>query len=159
MLERVPGARSKVLVIAASVVAVVGLVIGGIAWAASRSHVVQADDSGQVRLYSGLPYSFLGLTLMDDGQPLGISARAVNAAEPSALDQGVQGEGESVALAARLMWHYGMPSVWAAPTPAPTPVTAPAKAAPKKTAKQTAKQTAAQKAAAAKARAAARKRG
>ena len=159
VLERVPGARSKVLIIAASVVAVVGLVIGGIAWAASRSHVVQADDSGQVRLYSGLPYSFLGLTLMDDGQPLGISARAVNAAEPSALDQGVQGEGESAALAARLMWHYGMPSAWPAPTPAPTPVPAPAKAAPKKTTKQTARQTAAQRAAAARARAAARKRG
>ena len=112
-----------------------------------------------MRLYSGLPYSFLGLTLMDDGQPLGISARAVNAAEPSALDQGVQGEGESAALAARLMWHYGMPSAWPAPTPAPTPVPASAKAAPKKTTKQTARQTAAQRAAAARVRAAARKRG
>jgi protein phosphatase len=153
VLERVPGARSRVLIIAASVVAVIALVIGGIAWAASRSHVVQADDSGQVRLYSGLPYSFLGLTLMDDGQPLGISARVVNAAEPSALDQGVQGEGESAALAARLMWRYGIPSQWTAPTvvvtPAPTPV------APKKPAAR----TKAQKAAAAKARAAARKRG
>jgi protein phosphatase len=151
VLERVPGARSRVLIIAASVVAVIALVIGGIAWAASRSHVVQADDSGQVRLYSGLPYSFLGLTLMDDGQPLGISARVVNAAEPSALDQGVQGEGESAALAARLMWRYGIPSQWTAPTVA----VAPAPAAPKK---PTAR-TKAQKAAAAKARAAARKRG
>ena len=143
------------LVIAASVVAVIGLVIGGIAWAASRSHVVQADDSGQVRLYSGLPYSFLGLTLMDDGQPLGITAQSVNAAEPNALDQGVQGEGESAALAARLMWRYGIPSQWAAPSAAPTPAPAPAK--PKATPKTP--QTKAQKAAAAKARAAARKRG
>jgi protein phosphatase len=151
VLERVPGARSKVLIIAASVVAVIALVIGGIAWAASRSHVVQADDSGQVRLYSGLPYSFLGLTLMDDGQPLGISARVVNAAEPGALDQGVQGEGESAALAARLMWRYGSPSQWTAPTVAVTPKPA----APRKPAAR----TKAQKAAAAKARAAARTRG
>lgn len=152
VLERVPGARSKVLIIAASAVAFIALIIGGIAWAASRSHVVQADDSGQVRLYSGLPYSFLGLTLMDDGQPLGISARAVNAAEPSALDQGVQGEGESTALAARLMWRYGIPAQWTAPTVAVAP--APRRASPRKPAARTKAQKAA-----AKARAAARARG
>ena len=153
VLERVPGARSKALIIAASVVAVIGLVIGGIAWAGSRSHVVQSDDAGQVRLYAGLPYAFLGLTLMDDGQPLGINARAVAAAEPTALEQGVQGEGESTALAARLMWRYGVPYDWALPKAAPPPPPAPAPG------KKSAKQTKAQKAAAAKARAAARKLG
>lgn len=140
VLERVPPGRSKVLLIAAAVVAVIGLVIGGIGWAASRSHVVQADEAGQVRLYAGLPYSFLGLSLMDEGRPLGIAAATVQAEEPTALEQGVQGEGEATALAARLVWRDGMPTDWPVPSAAPA-------------------QTAAQKAAAAKARAKARTQG
>ncbi len=155
VLERVPVHRSKLLVIGTGVLAVIVLLFGAIAWANSRSHVVRADDQGQVRLYSGLPYSVLGISLTDDGQPLGITAAVVRTREPSALDSGVQGEGEATVLAARLMWRYGIPTQWpmpsAAPTTAPTP-------APRGKATAT-KQTAAQKAAAAKARAKARKRG
>ncbi len=155
VLERVPVHRSKLLVIGAGVLAVTVLLFGAIAWANSRSHVVRADDQGQMRLYSGLPYSVLGISLTDDGQPLGITAAVVRTREPSALDSGVQGEGEATVLAARLMWRYGIPTQWpmpsAAPTTAPTP-------APRGKATAT-KQTAAQKAAAAKARAKARKRG
>ena len=94
---------------------VVGLLIGATAWAASRSHVVQADEQGQVRLYEGLPYAPLGISLMDEGRTLGVPASLVQADDPSALDQGIQGEGEATALATRLIWHYGMPQQWKVP--------------------------------------------
>lgn len=115
VLERVQTTRSKLLLAGAAVLVVAGLIIGFTAWAASRSHVVRADDAGQVRLYAGLPYSALGVSLLDDGRPLGVNARAVVADDPSALDQGIQGEGEATALATRLIWHYGMPQTWTVP--------------------------------------------
>jgi PPM family protein phosphatase len=117
VLERVPTARSRLLLAGAVVVVMAGLVVGGLAWAASRSHVVQADDAGQVRLYAGLPYSPLGIPLSDEGRPLGIPAATVTAGEPEALDRGLQGEGEATALAARLVWRHGMPQEWKVPAP------------------------------------------
>lgn len=115
VLERVPTARSKLLIAGAGVLVVAGVIMGLTAWAASRSHVVRADDAGQVRLYAGLPYSPLGIPLMDDGRPLGVPARDVTAEDASALDQGIQGEGEATALATRLIWRYGMPQQWKVP--------------------------------------------
>ena len=156
VLEHVPRARSKMLLIVAAVIVVVGFIVGGVAWASSRSHVVQADDSGQLRLYNGLPYSPLGISLLSDGQVIGVPAAAVLAEEPSALEEGVQGEGEATALAVRLAWHYGIPTTWESPSAAPVPVATPAK---KKTAKTSPNATAAQKKKAAAAQAAARKRG
>lgn len=120
VLERVHTTRSRVLIAGVAGLVVIGVAAGGLAWASSRSHVVQADGSGQVRLYGGLPWSPVGISLLDDGVSLGIPAAAVLAAEPFVLDQGVQGEGEATALAARLMWRYGMPAEWAIPQVAPT---------------------------------------
>jgi hypothetical protein len=77
--------------------------------------VVQADDAGQVRLYAGLPYAPLGISLMDDGRPLGVPASVVRAENAAALDQGILGEGEAVALATRLIWRHGMPQQWKVP--------------------------------------------
>lgn len=115
VLERVPTGRSRLMLIGAAVLLIIGLVIGGGTWAASRSHVVQADDAGQVRLYAGLPYTLLGISLMDDGRPLGVPARVVRNEDAPALDQGILGEGEAVALATRLIWRYGMPQQWKVP--------------------------------------------
>jgi serine/threonine protein phosphatase PrpC len=115
VLERVPTGRSRLLLIGAAVLLLIGLVIGGTTWAASRSHVVQADDAGQVRLYAGLPYAPLGISLMDEGRPLGVPASVVRAEDATALDQGILGEGEAVALATRLIWRHGMPQQWKVP--------------------------------------------
>jgi len=115
VLERVPTTRSRILLAGTAVLVVAGLLAGGIAWLSSRSHVVQADDAGQVRLYAGLPYAPLGIALSDTGRPLGVPASAVQAEDPQALDQGVQGEGEAVALATRLIWRHGMPQQWKVP--------------------------------------------
>lgn len=120
VLERVHTTRSVVLIVAVAALAAIGIVAGGLSWAASRSHVVRADESGRIRLYEGLPWSPLGISLLDEGRSLGIPAAAVLAAEPSALDQGVQGEGEATALAARLIWRYAMPTDWAVPQVPPT---------------------------------------
>ena len=121
VLERVPTARSKLLIAGAAVLAVAGIIMGLTVWAASRSHVVQADEAGQVRLYAGLPYSPLGMSLLDDGRPLGVPARVVEAEDASALDQGIKGEGEATALATRLIWRYGMPQEWKVPQPGGRP--------------------------------------
>jgi PPM family protein phosphatase len=115
VLERVPTARSKILIAGAAVLVVAALIVGGTAWAASRSHVVQADDRGQVRLHAGLPYSPLGIALLDTGRPLGVPAALVQADDGAALEQGIQGEGEATALATRLIWRYGMPQQWKVP--------------------------------------------
>jgi hypothetical protein len=55
-----------------------------------------------------------------------VDADTVRAAEPEALSTGVRGQGEAVALAARLAWSYGVPqppALEAPPEPAgpPTP--------------------------------------
>jgi hypothetical protein len=115
VLERVPTARSKILIAGAAVLVVAAAIVGATAWAASRSHVVQADEQGQVRLYAGLPYSPLGISLIDSGRPLGVPAALVTADDATALDQGIQGEGEATALATRIIWHYGMPQQWKVP--------------------------------------------
>lgn len=115
VLEEVPTTRSRLLVAGAAVLVVAAIAVGAVAWAASRSHVVQADDAGQVRLYSGLPYAPLGIALSDTGRPLGVPASVVVAEDPSALDQGVQGEGEATALATRLIWRHGLPQQWNVP--------------------------------------------
>jgi serine/threonine protein phosphatase PrpC len=121
VLEEVPTTRSRILLAGAAVLVVALVAVGAIAWAASRSHVVQADDAGQVRLYAGLPYAPLGIALSDDGRPLGVPASVVQAEDPQALEQGVQGEGEAVALAARLIWRHGMPQQWQVPRIGGTP--------------------------------------
>ncbi len=115
VLERVPTTRSRILIAGAAALVIAGIIVGATAWAASRSHVVRADDAGQVRLYAGLPYSPLGIPLMDDGRPLGVPAAVVQADDASALDQGIQGEGEATALATRLIWRHGMPQHWKVP--------------------------------------------
>lgn len=115
VLQRVPATRSRVLAAGVAVLAVGAIAAGAIAWAASRSHVVQADDAGQVRLYAGLPYAPLGISLSDTGRPLGVPAAVVAAEDPSALEQGVQGEGEATALATRLIWRHGLPQQWKVP--------------------------------------------
>lgn len=115
VLERVPTRRSRILLAGVAGLVILGLAIGGIAWAGSRSHVVRADDDGQVRLYTGLPYAPLGISLTDDGRPLGVSAAAVRDEEPEVLDQGVQGEGAATVVAARLIWRHGMPQEWKVP--------------------------------------------
>ena len=115
VLERVPTATSRILLAGAAVLVIAGVIAGATAWAASRSHVVQADEAGQVRLYAGLPYSPLGIALMDDGRPLGVPAAVVTAEDADALEQGIQGEGEATALATRLIWRYGMPQQWKVP--------------------------------------------
>lgn len=121
VLERVPTARSKILIAGAAVLVVAAGIVGATAWAASRSHVVQADEQGQVRLYAGLPYSPLGISLIDTGRPLGVPAALVRADDAAALEQGIQGEGEATALATRLIWHYGMPQQWKVPRTGGTP--------------------------------------
>lgn len=121
VLEQVPTTRSRILLAGAGLLTVGLVAVGAIAWAASRSHVVQADDAGQVRLYAGLPYAPLGIALSDTGRPLGIPASVVQAEDPQALDQGVQGEGEAVALATRLIWRHGMPQQWQVPRVGPRP--------------------------------------
>jgi hypothetical protein len=68
-----------------------------------------------VRLYAGLPYSPLGISLLDTGRPLGVPAALVQADDGAALEQGIQGEGEATALATRLIWRYGMPQQWKVP--------------------------------------------
>lgn len=91
--------------------AVLALVAGAASWVGSRSYFVDADGSGQVRVFHGLPFDLGGLSLHTSGQPIGVPASVVRASEPGVLDHGLKGEGEAIQLAGRLLWQYGLPAI------------------------------------------------
>jgi hypothetical protein len=78
-----------------------------------------------VQVTNGLGWGLFGQDLSRAWQETSVDAGTVRAAEPRALSTAVHGQGEAVALAARLAWTYGVPQPAAleAPEPArpPTP--------------------------------------
>src|SRR5262245_31338535 len=108
--------RWKPVVAAAAVV--VALAVGAVAWIASRSYAVEESPDGNVQVVHGLPFDVLGIDLSSSWQEIGVSAEAVRAAEPDALSQGAQGQGEAVGDAAGLVWRYALPETPAVRTPA-----------------------------------------
>jgi PPM family protein phosphatase len=132
VLERVPRRRRGRLrpAILAGVV-VIAIVIGAVAWVASRTYVVEPSPNGNVQVAHGLPFDVAGVELNSAWQEVNVSADAVRAADPDALSSSARGQGEAVELAAGLVWRFGLPE-----TPAvrePQPERAPAPAAPEAT--------------------------
>lgn len=85
-------------------------VTGAVAWVGSRTFVVEASPGGQVRVAHGLPVSIGPLDLSSPWQDTGVPADPVRA--DRAADFGAaRGQGEAVAVAARLVWRYGLPEI------------------------------------------------
>jgi PPM family protein phosphatase len=108
VLERV-GRRRRVRpgpVIAGAVV-LVALAVGAVAWISSRSYAVEASSDGDVQVSHGLDAA--GLDLSSPWQEIAVSADAVRAADPGALSSDMRGQGEAVAIAAGLVWRFGLP--------------------------------------------------
>lgn len=128
LLERAQKRRSRIAPVLAAILAVLVIAGGALAWVASRSYTLEAAPDGTVRVSHGLPLSVLGRDLSVDWQGTGVAAEVVRANEPGALSSSARGQGEAVALAAGLVWRYGVsqPPVIQAPdvTPGPTPKTA-----------------------------------
>ena len=129
VLEPAGRRRSKVVPVLTGVLVVLALVVGGVAWVASRTYTVQAGPDDTVIVAHGLPVSVLGRDLATDWQDTGVPAGPVRASQPGALSSTARGQGEAVARAADLVWRFGVgdPPVLEAPeTPrtAPTPPTA-----------------------------------
>jgi hypothetical protein len=109
--------------------AAVGLLViagGAIAWVSSRSYGLEEGPDGTVLVTNGLDWSLLGQDLASTWQDTGVDAGAVRAAEPQALSTAVHGQGEAVALAARLAWNYGVPQPPALEAEPTTPANPPA---------------------------------
>lgn len=85
------------------------LVVGAVAWIASRSYVLTESDEGTVQLDNGFPFEILGLSFAVTWQDTGISAAPVNEADPDALDGGARGQGEAVAETVGVVLAYGLP--------------------------------------------------
>ena len=115
---------------AAAVVLV--LVVGAVAWIASRTYGVEESPAGRVQVVHGLPFDVAGIDLSSDWQETSVSAEAVRASDPGALSSSARGQGEAVELAAGLVWRYGLPQTPAVRVPpreagprrAPAPPTA-----------------------------------
>jgi protein phosphatase len=129
VLQRVTKRRSRRGPIIAVVAVVLLLVAGGVAWAASRTYVVEVAPDGTLRVAHGFPWSPLGVDLSRPWQDTGVQAAAVRAAEPGTLSRAARGQGEAVAIAVRLVWRYGMPAVTPLAPPPPPP---PARRAPRR---------------------------
>jgi protein phosphatase len=125
VLEPVRRRRSRVIPMVAGAVVLLLIAAGAVAWVSSRSYGLEEAPDGTVRVTNGLGWSVLGLDLSRTWQETGVDADTVRATEPRALSTAVHGQGEAVALAARLAWTYGVPQPPAleAPKPArpPTP--------------------------------------
>jgi protein phosphatase len=109
VLEPVRRRRSRVVPIVAGVVVLLVIAGGAIAWVSSRSYGLEEGPDGTVRVTNGLDWSIFGQDLASTWQETGVDAGTVRAAEPQALSTAVHGQGEAVALAARLAWTYGLP--------------------------------------------------
>ncbi|HTI32973.1 MAG TPA: Stp1/IreP family PP2C-type Ser/Thr phosphatase [Miltoncostaea sp.] len=124
VLEPVRRRRSRVVPIVAGVVVLLVIAGGAIAWVSSRSYGLEEGPDGTVLVTNGLDWSLFGQDLASTWQDTGVDAGAVRTAEPQALSTSVHGQGEAVALAARLAWNYGVPqppALEAEPTKPATP--------------------------------------
>jgi protein phosphatase len=122
VLERVAPRRSRRGPILIAVVIAVLLLGGGVAWAASRTYVVERGPDGAVWVAHGFPWSPLGIDLSRPWQTTGVAATTVDGAEPGAIDSSARGQGDAVAVAARIVWRHGIPAFTPLePPPAPPP--------------------------------------
>jgi serine/threonine protein phosphatase PrpC len=124
VLEPVRRRRSRVIPFVAGVVVLLLVAAGAVAWVSSRSYGLEEGPDGTIRVTNGLDWSLFGQDLQRTWQETGVDADTVRAAEPRALSTAVHGQGEAVALAARLAWSYGVPqppALEAPPEPARTP--------------------------------------
>jgi protein phosphatase len=112
-------------VLAAAAV-VLALLIGAVAWIASRTYVVEESPDGNVQIAHGLPFDVAGIDLSSDWQEVDVSAEAVRASDPGALSSSARGQGEAVALTAGLVWRFGLPQTPAVREPPPERPPAPA---------------------------------
>jgi protein phosphatase len=119
VLEPVRRRRSRVVPVIAGVVVLLVIAAGAIAWVSSRSYGLEEGPDGTIRVTNGLGWSVLGQDLSRTWQETGIDAGTVRAAEPEALSTDIHGQGEAVALAARLAWSYGVPQPPALDAPEP----------------------------------------
>jgi len=123
VLEPVSRRRGRLGPIIAAVVVVLILVVGGILWIASRTYVVEAGPDDTVRVVHGLPLKIGDLEFARTWQDTGVPVSAVQAGRPDALSRSARGQGEAVALAADLVWRFGLPEP---PTVAAPPAERPA---------------------------------
>lgn len=126
VLEPVRRRRSRVVPIVAGVLVLLVIAGGAIAWVSSRSYGLEEGPDGTVLVTNGLDWSLFGQDLASTWQDTGVDAGTVRAAEPQALSTAVHGQGEAVALAARLAWNYGVPQPPALEAAPAKPATAPA---------------------------------
>jgi len=117
--------RSRLRPAIVAVAVVLLLVVGAVAWVASRSYVITEGEEGTVQIQNGLPISLLGQDLAVTWQDTGIPAEDVLADDPGALDPRARGRGEAVDEAAALVWAYGVPEVPAIDVPEPVPAPRP----------------------------------
>ncbi len=123
VLERA-GRRRRVAPVLAGTLVVLAVIVGGVAWFASRSYLVDAGPDGTVVVAHGLPGSVFGRDLSVEWQDTGVRVDLVRAGDAGALSSTARGQGEAVVLAAGLVWRFGLdavPDVSAPPTPSPTP--------------------------------------
>lgn len=109
VLEPVSRRRGRLGPIVAAVVVVLILVVGGILWIASRTYVVEAGPDDTVRVVHGLPLKVGDFEFARTWQDTGVPVSAVQAGRPDALSRSARGQGEAVALAADLVWRFGLP--------------------------------------------------
>jgi PPM family protein phosphatase len=123
VLEPVPRRRSRLVPALAGAIVLIAALVGAVAWVNSRTYTLEESRDGTVVVAKGIPWSALGVDPSSDWQATGVPADAVRTGDPDALASTFRGQGEAVALAARLVWNYGIeqPPVLAAPRPAPTP--------------------------------------
>jgi PPM family protein phosphatase len=132
VLERVPRRRRvRWRPVLAAAAVVLALVIGAVAWIASRSYSVEESPDGNVQVAHGLPFGVAGIELSSAWQVIGVPAEAVRASDPGALSGSARGQGEAVELAAGLVWRFALPETPAVRLPArdTAPESAPAPAA------------------------------
>ena len=136
VLERAGRRRSRAVPVLVGTLVLLAVVVGGVAWVASRTYTVDAGSGGTVLVSHGLPVSLLGRDLSVDWQDTGVRVDAVEAGDPGALSSAARGQGEAVELAAGLVWRYGLgaaPDVSAPPAPTPTPTPATPETTPRTT--------------------------
>ena len=110
--------------IVAGAVVLLLIAAGAVAWVSSRSYGLEEGPDGTVQVTNGLDWSLFGQDLSRTWQETGVDADTVRTTEPQALSTAVHGQGEAVALAARLAWSYGIPqppALEAPPEPPRTP--------------------------------------
>ncbi len=126
LFEAVPRRRSRLVPVLIAAIVLIAAVVGVGAWVSSRTYTLGESAGGTLQVAHGLPWTIFGRDLSSGWQDTDLAVTDIAADDAGLVSSTFRGQGEAVAIAARLVWTHGIsqPPTLTAPEPAGPPAPA-----------------------------------